>query len=80
MRPCVRLILRCDYARVGMAEPLILSCGGILDGTAYAEDVTLRFHMPFDRLPDFERQLTEKSAGRLAAVREDEAFYPFDLP
>ncbi len=65
MRPCVRLILRCDYARVGMAEPLILSCGGILDGTAYAEDVTLRFHMPFDRLPDFERQLTEKAPDAL---------------
>lgn len=80
MRPCSRLSLRCDYARMGMAEPLILSCGGILDATDYAEDVTLRFHMPLDRLPDFERQLTEKSAGRLAAVREDEAFYPFARP
>ena len=72
--------VRCGKTYEATPDLTNCSCGGILDGTAYAEDVTLRFHMPFDRLPDFERQLTEKSAGRLAAVREDEAFYPFDLP
>lgn len=80
MRPCARLVLRCDYARLGMAEPLILSCGGVLDGSDYTEEVTLCFHMPLDCLPQFEKQLTEKSAGRLSAVVEGEAFYPFVRP
>lgn len=77
MRPCARLVLHCDYARLGMAEPLILSCGGVLDACDYAEEVTLHFHMPMDRLPQFEKQLTEKSAGRLLAEVKGEAFYPF---
>lgn len=77
MRPCMRLSLQCDYARMGMVEPLILSCGGVMDDVGYAEHVTLRFHMPTRDFPGFEKQLTDKSAGRLQAVAEDEAFYPF---
>lgn len=77
MRPCARLTLVCDYAQYGWTAPLIAATGGTVDDTAFADAVTLRFHLPLDAVGTLEARLTEQSAGRLAVQREGVAYYPF---
>lgn len=77
MRPCARMALVCDYAQYGWTAPLIASVGGVVDDTAFADTVTLRFHLPVETVGTLEARLTEQSAGRLALQPEDVAYYPF---
>ncbi len=77
MRPCAELRVTCDYAQYGWVAPLIAAAGGTVDDTAFADAVTLRFHLPLDAVGGLEARLTEQSAGRLAMRQENVAFYPF---
>ena len=80
MRPCLQLSLNCGYSQLGRVQPLIVQSGGVLEETEYADEVTLRFHMPTPLVADFEKALTDCSAGTLCCDKGIEAFYPFPCP
>ena len=77
MRASALLHICCDYAQYGWVSPLVIASGGVVDDTDFAEDVTLRFHLPLDGVEPLRAALTEQSAGRLTVEQDDVAFYPF---
>ncbi len=79
MRLCDRLLVRCDYAQYGRVSPLILENGGVIDDTAYADDVAISFHLPRGLLAPLQEKLTDCSAGTLTAQEMGEEYYPFSV-
>lgn len=77
MRLCDELLLRCDYAQYGRISPLILENGGVIDDTAYADDVTIVFHLPKGLLPKLQERLTDASAGTLTAEEQGASYHSF---
>lgn len=77
MRRCAKLAVACDYAQYGWVSPLILAAGGVVDDTAFTDEVTLRFHLPLADVGGLQAKLTEQSAGTLVLQEENTAFYPF---
>ncbi|MGI6264013.1 MAG: IMPACT family protein [Acutalibacteraceae bacterium] len=77
MRPCTVAAITADYPRYGMLERLIPAAGGVIEDTAFAAEVTVRFHIEDDRLDVLQKQLTEQSAGRLTVTKLDHTFAPF---
>ncbi len=76
-RLCTVGQVRCDYGDYGRVQPLISQWGGTVDDTVFAEDVTLLFHLPCERVADFQKDLTELSAGRLVFETKEEQFFDF---
>jgi uncharacterized YigZ family protein len=76
-RLCAEGRVICDYADYGRVQPLVMEFGGVVDDTVFEDAVTLKFHLPLEREPPFQKQLTEISAGRLQFCKENENFYDF---
>lgn len=79
MRPCVRARLCCDYAQYGRVQPLIVAAGGVVEDTAFTDEVTVTFHLPSEKMAWLSRELTEWSAGTLAAEPLAEIWFPYDM-
>ena len=77
MRPCVQGSITCDYAQYGYVQPLVLSAGGVVDDTVFADTVTLMFHLPVPQWESLGKDLTERSAGTLTCQQTGKAYYPF---
>ena len=75
MQSCHICRLSCDYNQYGRLSSLIPSCGGVIDDTAFAADVTLSFHLPPDSLASFQKQLADLSCGSLEAELLGERFF-----
>ena len=76
-RLCAEGRVICDYADYGRVQPLVMEFGGVVDDTVFEDAVTLKFHLPLEQEPPFQKQLTEISAGRLQVCKENENFYDF---
>ena len=79
MRLSARLQVVCDYAQYGWVAPLIAAAGGTVDDTAFTDEVTIQFHLPFADIPALQKQLTEQSAGTLFLEETGSDFYPFPV-
>ena len=79
MRRCLLLSASCGYSLYGRAAAVIPDCGGVVDGTDFLEDVTLRFHLPPESLPALEKRLADATGGKAAIAEEGEQFFPFPL-
>ena len=58
-------MLSCDYSRYGRVSSLIPECGGIIDDTDFAGDVTLSFHMAPELMGSFARKLADATNGQV---------------
>lgn len=65
MKECSLLMLSCDYSRYGRVRSLIPECGGIIDDTDFAGDVTLSFHMAPELMGSFARKLADATNGQV---------------
>ena len=65
MKECSLLMLSCDYSRYGRVSSLIPECGGIIDDTDFAGDVTLSFHMAPELMGSFARKLADATKGQV---------------
>ena len=65
MKECSLLLLSCDYSRYGRVSSLIPECGGIIDDTDFAGDVTLSFHMAPELMGSFARKLADATNGQV---------------
>lgn len=65
MKECSLLMLSCDYSRYGRVSSLIPECGGIIDDTDFAGDVTLSFHMAPELMGSFARKLADATNGQV---------------
>ena len=75
MQECSKCHLVCDYNRYGRISGLIPSCGGVTDDTEYGADVTLRFHIPPEKLPEFEKQLADATCGAITCEEDGKDYF-----
>ncbi len=79
MKECLLLEIPCGYDNYGRVQGLVPECGGIVEDTAFLEQVTLRFHLEPERLPELERRLADATAGRAGVKELGKAFFPLSL-
>lgn len=77
MKLCKALRICCDYNFYGRLNSLIPECGGVIDGTDFADSVTVTFKMPVDGVDDFERKLVDLSLGKFRSEELGEEFKNF---
>ena len=75
MTLCSVCTVRVSYTLYGKLPSLIARCGGVADDTQYADDVTVRFHIPADKLTAFNKLLSEESSGKVQAQEEETRFF-----
>ena len=75
MEMCSVCALRCSYTMYGKIPALIVKYGGSIDDSDFADDVSIRFHLPEDDLPAFNKALSEESSGKYAAEEVSKDFF-----
>lgn len=74
MRLCAVMSVNCDYNFYGRLNSLIPEFGGIIDDTAFEEDVKIKFHLPADIENEFNAKLIDTSFGKVKAEKTGEIF------
>ncbi len=77
MRECLLMSARCDYSLYGRAAAVIPECGGVVDDTAFLEDVTLKFHIDPAAVGVLERRLADVTSGKGVLAEEGKQFFAF---
>ncbi len=67
MKSCHICQISCDYNQYGRISSLIPSCGGVVDDTGFAADVTMTFHIPPEQYGTFTKQLADLTCGSITA-------------
>ncbi len=75
MTLCAVCTVRCSYTLYGKILSLIARYDGTADDSQFADDVTVTFHLPTDRLDAFNKALSEESSGKVQAQAIDERFF-----
>ena len=76
MRPCVKFLIKTDYSRFAIVEPLLRRDGNVKD-VRYAEDVEADLMVPEEDAAAFIRLLTEKTDGRVHPQETGRAYGAF---
>ena len=77
MKLCKVLRVCCDYNFYGRLNSLIPECGGVIDGTDFADTVTVTFKMPVGDVDSFEKKLIDLSLGTFHSEEIGEEFKNF---
>lgn len=77
MRECLIFTAPCDYALYGRVQAVIPECGGVVEETAFRENVVLRFHIEPALLPALLRRLADATGGKCVPKEEGSKFFPF---
>lgn len=75
MEKCAVCTITMNYDRYGKMSGLIPECGGVIDDSAFLENVVITFHMPVDLLPQFNKKLADVTNGQLKVQVNDERFF-----
>ena len=75
MTVCSECMIKCGYNQYGKLNTLVLNSGGVVDDTAFADDVALRFHIPVDVVPALEKELADATAGGVKIEITGEKYY-----
>ncbi len=78
MRPCVTLLIKIDYSRFAVIEPLLRKDGNLKD-IRYTEDVEADLVVPEEDVAAFSRLLIEKTDGRVQPQETGRAYGAFPL-
>ena len=65
MAQCTIAEVTCDYALYGRLLPLICSHGAVVEDTAFADNVTLRFQIPCADYPALDAAVVDPSFGQV---------------
>ena len=76
MRLCAFCTVRCSYDQYGRIASLIPQCGGAVEDTSFTDDVCIKFHVAQDKLPFFEKQLSEATSGQIRTETTGKAYLP----
>ena len=78
MRPCAKLLIKTDYSRFAMIEPLLRKDGNLKD-VRYAEDVEADMVVPEEEAMAFSRLLIEKTDGRVQPKETGRVYGAFPI-
>lgn len=74
MRRWNLMLIPCPYSFYERVRNMIVAYEGAVESTDFAADVLLEVLLPFGKTGEFQRQLTELSAGTIEAVIADTIF------
>ena len=74
MSVCSHFSLTCDYNFYGRLSAMIPECGGTIESTDFADEVTVHFYLQNEAVPYFEKALTENSNGKYKATKLKESY------
>lgn len=75
MEMCSVCTLTCSYTMYGKIPAFVARFRGSIDDSDFADEVSIRFHLPEDDLPAFNKALSEESSGKYAAVEINKEFF-----
>lgn len=75
MRLCCECEISCSYTRYGKLNTLIIDNGGIVDDVEYADDVTIKFHIPDELLPALDKQFADVTSGEICTEVVSEKYF-----
>lgn len=75
MRTCLTAEVACDYSQYGRLVSLIPESGGVIDDTAFTEEVTVSFHISDLDMEPFRRKLADLTCGQREAVVSGEKYF-----
>ena len=79
MAACVAALLCCPYDRYGRVVPLVTKFGGSVDGEAFAEQVTVSFHLPCGSVEALQSALSDATCGSVQLKTGEKKYYPIDV-
>ena len=79
MTPCTEFTLSCSYNQYGRVSALVPECGGVIEHTDFAGDVTLRCYLRPGAFPHFQRTLADATNGHVSPVVFGEKFVAFPV-
>ncbi|WP_322169613.1 IMPACT family protein [Acutalibacter caecimuris] len=79
MKECLLMEVACGYENYGRVQALVPECGGVVEDTAFLEQVSLRFRLEPERREDLCRRLADATAGRALLSEAGKSFFPFAL-
>lgn len=77
MRECLLFSASCDYSSYGRVQGAVPECGGVVDDTAFLEDVTLRFHIAPEQVEALMKKLADATGGKAVLKEEGKRFFAF---
>lgn len=77
MRECLLFSASCDYSSYGRVQGVVPECGGVVDDTAFLEDVTLRFHIAPEQVEALMKKLADATGGKAVLKEEGKRFFAF---
>lgn len=75
MRVCFVCEIKCNYTQYGKLNTLILNCTGCIDDTVFADNVTLKFHIPEENLPALKKETADATSGDVNIEIIDKKYY-----
>ncbi len=75
MSLCACCRVTCTYNQYGRVSALIPECDGVIDDTAFLENVSLTFHMDEAVLDYFAKRLADATSGACNVEKFSEAYY-----
>ncbi|MCH5298690.1 MAG: YigZ family protein [Ruminococcus sp.] len=75
MQLCSDCSVTCSYTQYGKLNTLIIAGGGYVDDTDFADDVTLRFHIPTELIPALNKEFADATAGKISVEIIEEKYY-----
>ncbi len=75
MRLCCECEISCSYTRYGKLNTLIIDNGGVVDDVEYADDVTIKFHIPDELLPALDKQFADVTSGEIRTEVVSEKYF-----
>ena len=75
MQSCLICSTRCNYNQYGKVSSLVMENGATVDDTIYESDVKIKFHIPPEQLPQFNKKLADATSGEVQAVSDGESYF-----
>lgn len=75
MQMCSLCELTCSYTQYGKIPAAIASFEGVVDDSEFTDNVTVRFHLPCDKLDKLNVVLSELTCGDVAASEKSKAYF-----
>lgn len=75
MRVCALCEIKCNYTLYGKLNTLIINSGGCVDDTVFEDNVTLKFHIPEERLGTLEKETADATSGGVNIELIDKKYY-----
>lgn len=75
MKNCAILEIRCNYTQYGKLPSVISLYDGIIDDTSFLDDISVKIHLPIEKVSDFAKEIQEIYAGTLQFNKIGEDFF-----